>query len=97
MDEFLKLIICIGQDGDLVVIIQEDDVVVFFNFCIDCFCQLMIVFIQEDLLDYGMYILFLYYVMMICYDEIYKGVNVMLYKKDIENILGEVIFKVGLI
>ncbi len=95
-DEFLKPIICTGQDGDPVATIQEDDAVVFFNFRTDRPRQLTIALTQEDLSDHGMHTLPLHYVTMTRYDETYKGVNVMLHKKDIENTLGEVISKAGL-
>lgn len=37
----------------------------------------------------------LYYMMMICYDDIYEGVEVFFMKEDLKNIFGEVLVEVG--
>ena len=95
-DEFLKPIICTNEEGEPVARIQEDDAVVFFNFRTDRPRQLTIALTQEDLTDHGMHTLPLHYVTMARYDEKYKGVHIMLHKKDIEHTLGEVLSKAGL-
>ncbi len=95
-DEFLKPIICTHSEGQPVARIQEEDAVVFFNFRTDRPRQLTIALTQEDLSGQGMQTLPLHYVTMTRYDDTYKGVNVMLHKKDIENTLGEILSKAGL-
>jgi 2,3-bisphosphoglycerate-independent phosphoglycerate mutase len=95
-DEFLKPIICTDKEGQPVATIQENDAVVFFNFRTDRPRQLTIALTQEDLSDHGMHTLPLHFVTMTRYDATYKGVHVMLHKKDIENTLGEVLSKAGL-
>lgn len=95
-DEFLKPIICTDKEGQPVATINENDAVVFFNFRTDRPRQLTIALTQEDLSDHGMHTLPLHFVTMTRYDGTYKGVHVMLHKKDIENTLGEVLSKAGL-
>ena len=95
-DEFLKPIICTDDSGAPLAKIQENDAVVFFNFRTDRPRQITIALTQEELSDFEMSTLPLHYVTMTRYDETYKGVNVMLHKKDIENTLGEVISRAGL-
>ncbi|MEQ8702663.1 MAG: 2,3-bisphosphoglycerate-independent phosphoglycerate mutase [Phaeodactylibacter sp.] len=95
-DEFLKPVICTDAAGNPVATIQKEDAVVFFNFRTDRPRQLTIALTQKDLPDHGMHTLPLHFVTMTRYDHSYKGLHVMLDKKDIENTLGEVLSKAGL-
>jgi len=80
-DEFLKPIINTHEQGKPIATIQDDDVVIFFNFRTDRGRQLTRVLSQENIQEFGMHKMPLYYVTMTNYDDSYKGVSVV-YPKD---------------
>lgn len=75
--------------------IQEGDVVVCFNFRTDRCREITQVLTQEDLHEYNMHALPLYYVTMTRYDDTYKNVHVMFEKDDVKMTLGEVLEQAG--
>ncbi|QCW99130.1 2,3-bisphosphoglycerate-independent phosphoglycerate mutase [Aggregatimonas sangjinii] len=94
-DEFIKPIVMTHADSSPVAKIEEDDVVVFFNFRTDRGRELTQVLSQEDMPEQDMRKLKLYYVTMTNYDDSYKGVHVIYDKDNISDTLGEVLSKAG--
>ena len=94
-DEFIEPILMVDEHDKPVATIAEDDVVIFFNFRTDRGRQLTEVLSQQDLVEFGMQKLNLYYVTMTNYDDNYQHVHVMYDKDNITETLGEVIAKAG--
>ncbi|MBL7827990.1 MAG: 2,3-bisphosphoglycerate-independent phosphoglycerate mutase [Saprospiraceae bacterium] len=93
-DEFLKPMFnanLIGNEGA----IQPDDVVVCFNFRTDRCREITQVLTQQDMPEYQMSALPLYYVTMTRYDDTYRNVRVIYEKDDVSLTLGEVLEKAG--
>ncbi|MCC6726736.1 MAG: 2,3-bisphosphoglycerate-independent phosphoglycerate mutase [Saprospiraceae bacterium] len=95
-DEFLKPIVCVDSDGRPVATIQEDDVVICFNFRTDRPREITTVLTQKDMPDFDMKTLNLYYVCMTRYDESFKGLYVIFEKDNLNNTMGEVLSNAGL-
>ncbi len=93
-DEFLKPVI-LHENGAPVATIQEDDVVIFFNFRTDRGRELTEMLSQTAMPEQGTEILPLYYVTMTNYDENFKGIKVIYDKDNITQTLGEVLAKAG--
>ncbi len=94
-DEFIKPIINVGDDGEPIGKIQEDDVVLCFNFRTDRGRQITTALTQEAFPEYHMQPLNLHYVTLTNYDETFKGINVIFEKDNLQNTLGEVISRHG--
>lgn len=94
-DEFLKPIVCTDDAGAPIATLQPDDVLICFNFRTDRPREISIVLTQEDMPDFDMQALPLYYVTMTRYDETFKNVKVLFTKDDVQNTLGEVLANAG--
>ncbi len=94
-DEFLKPIVLVDGDENPKAIIEEGDVVLFFNFRTDRPRELTEVLSQTNMPDHGMKKLNTRYVTMTRYDETFKNIDVLFSKDDIELPLGEIIAKAG--
>ena len=94
-DEFIKPIVMTADGTNPIATIQEDDVVVFFNFRTDRGRQLTEVLSQIDMHEQNMHKLQLYYVTMTNYDDSYKNVHVVYDKDNLTETLGEVLAKHG--
>ncbi len=94
-DEFLLPIInsALPKGSTL---IQEDDVVIFYNFRTDRPRQLTEVLTQSDFHEYDMHKLSLYYVTFANYDQKFKNIQVVFKKDNLKNTLGQVISEAGL-
>ena len=92
-DEFIKPIVMIDKSEVPIATIQNEDVVIFFNFRTDRGRQLTHVLSQHSLDEYDMHKLKLHYVTMTNYDASFKGVTVIYPKEDLNNTLGEVLEK----
>jgi 2,3-bisphosphoglycerate-independent phosphoglycerate mutase len=90
-DEFLKPICIQGVDGK----IEAGDVVISFNYRTDRCREITEVLTQNDLPDFGMKRLPLYYVTMTRYDEKYRDVKVIFEQQDMAETLGEVLSREG--
>lgn len=90
-DEFLKPICMQGVDGK----IEAGDVVISFNYRTDRCREITEVLTQNDLPDFGMKRLPLYYVTMTRYDEKYRDVKVIFEQQDMAETLGEVLAREG--
>ena len=94
-DEFLEPLVITDNQDIAIAKIQENDVVIFFNFRTDRGRELTEVLSQQDFADFGMKKLNLYYVTLTNYDETYKNIKVVYNKDNITETLGEVLEKGG--
>jgi 2,3-bisphosphoglycerate-independent phosphoglycerate mutase len=94
-DEFIDPIVMVDSDDKPVATIQNDDVVIFFNFRTDRGRELTEVLSQEDFHEQNMHKLNLYYVTMTNYDDTYQNVHVIYDKDNLTETLGEVLEKAG--
>ncbi|MBU2939291.1 2,3-bisphosphoglycerate-independent phosphoglycerate mutase [Lacinutrix sp. C3R15] len=92
-DEFIKPIIAVDANNQPIAKIQEDDVVVFFNFRTDRGRQLTEALSQKDFHEQNMHKLNLHYVTMTNYDDSFKGIHVIYDKDNLTETLGEVLEK----
>lgn len=95
-DEFIRPIVHVDEKGVPVAVIEDGDVVIFFNYRNDRAKELTRVLTQEDMPEWGMRRLDLQYFCMTPYDASFKGVNVIFDKENVVNTLGEVVSKAGL-
>lgn len=94
-DEFIKPVVMTDGDGNPKATIQEDDVVIFFNFRTDRGRQLTDVLSQADKDEFGMKKVPLYFVTLTNYDKTFQNINVVYNSDNIENTLGEVLETAG--
>lgn len=92
-DEFIAPIIMVDANDKPLATIEEDDVVIFFNFRTDRGRELTEALSQEDFHEQNMHKLNLYYVTLTNYDETYRNVKVVYNKDNITETLGEVLEK----
>jgi 2,3-bisphosphoglycerate-independent phosphoglycerate mutase len=92
-DEFIQPLVSVDADGKPLAVIEEDDVVIFFNFRTDRGRELTEALSQQDFHEQNMHKLNLYYVTLTNYDETYQNVNVVYNKDNITETLGEVLEK----
>ena len=89
-DEFIKPLV-VNKNG----IIEEDDVVIFFNFRTDRGRELTNMLSQNDFPEFKTKKLPLYYVTMTNYDDSFKGMHIIFNKDNITDTLGEILSKAG--
>ncbi|MDR2145894.1 MAG: 2,3-bisphosphoglycerate-independent phosphoglycerate mutase, partial [Tannerella sp.] len=95
-DEFIKPIIRV-ENGKPVSVIEEGDVVIFFNFRNDRAKELTVVLTQRDMPEQGMKTVpNLQYFTMTPYDATFKGLHVLFDKDNVENTLGYYLSSLGL-
>ncbi len=92
-DEFIKPLILVDDSGNPQGKIEENDVIIFFNFRTDRGRELTEVLSQTDMPEYQMSKLNLYYVTLTNYDDSYENVHVVYDKENIKETLGEVLSK----
>ncbi len=92
-DEFIDPIVMVDSNNNPITTIQNDDVVVFFNFRTDRGRELTEALSQKDFHEFNMHKLNLYYVTMTNYDDTYNNVHVIYDKDNITETLGEVLEK----
>ncbi len=94
-DEFIDPILMVDAYDVPVATIENQDVVIFFNFRTDRGRELTEALSQEDFHEQNMHKLNLYYVTMTNYDDTYKNVQVIYDKDNLTETLGEVLEKAG--
>lgn len=94
-DEFLKPLVLTDESDNPRATLANGDVVIFFNFRTDRGRELTQVLSQEDMHEFNMHKLDLYYVTMTNYDESYSGVKVVYDKENLRQTLGEVLAVAG--
>lgn len=95
-DEFLKPIVMVDENGNPLGKIEENDVVICFNFRTDRLRQTTIAFTQQNLPEFGMHTLNLQWYTMTNYKADFKGINVIFDKDNVTNTMGEVVSNAGL-
>ncbi|MFW2137063.1 2,3-bisphosphoglycerate-independent phosphoglycerate mutase [Chryseobacterium sp. TY4] len=93
-DEFIKPIVCI-QNGIPIATIEEEDVVICFNFRTDRGREITEVLSQKDFPDYDMYRLNLKYITLTNYDKTFHNIEVVFDENVLENTMGEVLERNG--
>jgi 2,3-bisphosphoglycerate-independent phosphoglycerate mutase len=94
-DEFIKPIVMVNDQQQPVATIQEDDVVICFNFRTDRGRQITQALTQQDFPEQDMKALRLDYITLTNYDDSFKGVKVIFDKDNLEKTLGEVVSLAG--
>ncbi|MDX9789935.1 MAG: 2,3-bisphosphoglycerate-independent phosphoglycerate mutase [Candidatus Kapabacteria bacterium] len=94
-DEFIEPIVIVDAHQKPIATIQNDDVVIFFNFRTDRGRELTEALSQKDFHEQNMHKLNLYYVTMTNYDDTFQNVHVIYDKDNITETLGEVLEKAG--
>lgn len=89
-DEFIKPII-VSKNGSPVAEIKAHDAVLCFNFRTDRCREITQVLTQQNMPEFGMKTLPLYFVTVTRYDEQFKGIEVMYEKDNLTMTLGEVV------
>lgn len=92
-DEFIKPIVRKETGENPTAIIEEQDVVICFNFRTDRGRQITQALTQQDFPEQGMKKINLHYVTMANYDNSFKNVKIIFDKDNLNNTLGEVISK----
>ncbi len=90
-DEFIKPIVCVDEQNQPLATIQEDDVVICFNFRTDRAREITVALTQHDIPEYDLHKLNLYYVTMTNYDDSFEHVRVIFDKDNLGHTLGEVL------
>ena len=92
-DEFIKPIVKVDKNNKPIAIIKEDDVVIYFNFRTDRGRELTQVLTQENLPQYNLKKIPLYFVTMVSYKDTFKNIKVIYRTDNLKNTLGEVLEK----
>lgn len=95
-DEFIKPIVHVDANGKLLATIEQDDVIIFFNYRNDRAKELTIVLTQQDMPEYDMKTIPLQYYTMTPYDSTFKGLHVLFDKDNVSNTMGEYVSSLGL-
>ncbi len=94
-DEFIKPTIHVDANGAPLATIQDGDMVIFFNYRNDRAKELSVVLTQEDMPEFGMHKLPLYFCTMTPYDSKFTGLHILFNKENVVNTLGEVVSEAG--
>ena len=95
-DEFVKPIVRVDENGEVVGRIKPNDVVIFFNYRNDRAKEITVVLTQEDMPSEGMHTLPLYYCCMTPYDAKFEGLHILFDKENVRNTIGEYVSSLGL-
>ena len=90
-DEFIKPVVLTDEQGLPISTITDGDVVICFNYRTDRGREISSALSQKDYPEMGMNKLSLYYVTMTVYDEHFENVQIIFYKDDLSQTLGEVL------
>lgn len=94
-DEFIEPIVVTDENLKPLATIQNDDVVIFFNFRTDRGRELTEALSQKDFHEQNMHKLNLYYVTMTNYDDTFQNIHVIYDKDNVTETIGEVLEKAG--
>jgi 2,3-bisphosphoglycerate-independent phosphoglycerate mutase len=95
-DEFIVPVVISGKDEAPLATIQNEDVVICFNFRTDRCREITEVLTQKDFPEQGMKKLSLHYTTMTQYDHSFVGVDIIFENDDLKNTMGEIISREGL-
>jgi 2,3-bisphosphoglycerate-independent phosphoglycerate mutase len=94
-DEFITPKVLTGSNDQPLALIEENDVVICFNFRTDRLREITTVLTQKDMPEHGMKTMPLNYITMTKYDDSYRDVKVIYAKDDLANTMGEILEKHG--
>ena len=94
-DEFIRASVIVDEEQKPVAVIQDNDVVICFNFRTDRCREITMALTQQHFHEQNMHTLPLYYITMTNYDDSFKEVRVIYEKDNLNGTLGEVISKAG--
>lgn len=94
-DEFVKPLVHVDESGKPLCLVEEGDVVVFFNFRNDRARQLTEVLTQKDMPEHDMKTIALHFCTMTRYDAEFRGLHILFPKEDVRNTLGAVLARAG--
>ena len=94
-DEFLKPIVMENEYNQPIAKIEEEDVVVFFNFRTDRCRQLTKVISQKSIKELNLNPLKLHLLTMTNYDNSFSNINIIFDKENIKETLGEILSREG--
>lgn len=94
-DEFLKPIVMENEYNQPIAKVEEEDVVVFFNFRTDRCRQLTNVISQKSIKELNLNPLKLYLLTMTNYDNSFSNINIIFDKENIKETLGEILSREG--
>ena len=95
-DEFVKPIVRIDENGEVIGRIKQNDLVIFYNYRNDRAKEITIVLTQEDMPEEGMHTMPLYYCCMTPYDAKFEGLHILFDKDNVRNTIGEYVSSLGL-
>ena len=95
-DEFVKPIVRIDENGEVIGRIKPNDLVIFYNYRNDRAKEITVVLTQEDMPEEGMHTLPLYYCCMTPYDAKFEGLHILFDKENVRNTIGEYVSSLGL-
>jgi 2,3-bisphosphoglycerate-independent phosphoglycerate mutase len=90
-DEFIRPIVIIDKNNKPIATVDENDVVIAFNFRTDRLREITIALTQQDMPKYEMQKIPLRYLTMTQYDENFKNVDLIFDKNNVKNTLGEIV------
>ncbi|AGC77171.1 phosphoglycerate mutase [Nonlabens dokdonensis] len=93
-DEFIEPIVVLNGT-EPAGLVEEGDVIIFFNYRTDRGRELTQMLSQQDYHEQNTHALDLYYVTMTKYDDSYKNIKVIFEKDNLKNTLGEVLSNAG--
>jgi 2,3-bisphosphoglycerate-independent phosphoglycerate mutase len=94
-DEFVKPMVAVNSDNKPLALIEEGDVIIFFNFRNDRARELTAVLTQNDMPEFEMKTIPLYYCCLTPYDDKFKGLHILYDKENVQKTLGEVVAAAG--
>jgi len=92
-DEFIEPSVMVDQQGKPLATTEKGDVFICFNFRTDRLREITTALTQEEMPQYGMHTIPLYYITMAVYDESFGNIRVIFGKDTVGNTLGEVMAK----
>ena len=95
-DEFVKPIVRIDENGEVIGRIKPNDLVIFYNYRNDRAKEITIVLTQQDMPEEGMQTMPLYYCCMTPYDAKFEGLHILFDKENVRNTIGEYVSSLGL-
>ena len=95
-DEFVKPIVRIDENGEVIGRIKPNDLVIFYNYRNDRAKEITIVLTQQDMPEEGMHSMPLYYCCMTPYDAKFEGLHILFDKENVRNTIGEYVSSLGL-
>ncbi len=94
-DEFIKPVSITDAEGKALGTVQEGDAVIFLNFRNDRAREITAVLTQQDLPEFGMKTIPLYYCCLTPYDASFTGLHILFDKENVQDTLGETVAKAG--